>query len=180
VLESSGTTLLDAIKNIFRNGIRVLKDKNLGETAKELEDLISNTNEVKKLVFEWSNVPEHIRSEVYYNKPWSEMSEEQQKMNYVDNATDEQWRNALIHYEKIMSDPKINEDNLDIIKQIKCPALLIRGEFDPCLSDENQAFYINNVYNGRVAFVKECGHFVHSDKPEEYTKIIADFISTNK
>lgn len=175
VLESSGTSLLSAIKNIHRNGIRVLKDKNLVDIANELEDFISTTNDVKKLVAKWSDVPEHIRSEVYYNKPWSEMLEEQQKMNYVD-ATDKQWRIGLIHYEKIMSDPKINEDNSDVIKQIKCPSLLIRGEFDPGLSDENQDFYITNSYKGRVAFVKECGHFVHSDKPKEYTEIVVNFI----
>lgn len=180
VLESSGTSLLNAIKNIYRSGIKVLKDKNLDEaTVQELEEFLSNTNDAKKLVAEWSNVPEHIRSEVYYNKPWSEMPEEEQKMNYVDDATDEQWSNGLIHYENIMSDPKINEDISDVIKQLKCPSLLIRGEFDPCLSNENQDFYINNAHNGKVAIVRECGHFVHSDKPEEYTKIVVDFICTN-
>jgi proline iminopeptidase len=156
VLESSGTSLLTAIRNIYTNGIRVLRDKNLEEAARELEYLMSNTNNITKLVSEWGNVPEHIRSEVYFNKPWSKMPKEEQKMNYVDNVTDEQWQNSLVHVEKVMLDSKINEDVSLIIKELKCPSLLIRGEFDPCLNDENQAFCINNAHNGQVAFVKEC------------------------
>lgn len=177
VFENPGFNFLEAIKTIYRKGIRVLKDKGFEATAKELEDYLLNNNDIKKLVNDWGNVQEDIRTEVYYNKQWSEMPEEERLMNYVTDVTDEQWANGIIHYEKIMSDPKIYENNIHLIKQINCPSLLLRGEYDPVLSNEYQDYYINNAPNGKIAVIKDCGHFIHSDKPEEFTKVVGDFIN---
>lgn len=47
VLESSGASTLNTIKNIYRKGISVLKDKGFEETAIELEKFLSKNNDIK-------------------------------------------------------------------------------------------------------------------------------------
>ena len=52
----------------------------------------------------------------------------------------------------------------------------MRGEFDPILSDEYREYYIDNIPKGNIITVNECGHFIHTDKVDEYVDIIRDFI----
>jgi 2-succinyl-6-hydroxy-2,4-cyclohexadiene-1-carboxylate synthase len=67
----------------------------------------------------------------------------------------------------------------DKIKAIKCPVLIIHGDYDviPTEAIERIGKEIENV---EVHIVKNCGHFVHIEKPEFYFNTIQEFIESKQ
>ncbi|MEM0141714.1 MAG: alpha/beta hydrolase [Thermoplasmatales archaeon] len=74
----------------------------------------------------------------------------------------------------IAVDPvNINEINL---KSIKVPVLGIWGELDK-ISDPSNAEVIRKIEKGKYALIRDAGHACYLDKPNEFNKIVQDFLS---
>ncbi len=65
------------------------------------------------------------------------------------------------------------------MKSINCPTLIIHGEYDPVplLSIERMA---NAIPSSELHIIRNCGHFVHIEKPKEYFNLISTFLNSNK
>jgi len=66
-------------------------------------------------------------------------------------------------------------DLYDTMKAIACPVLIIHGDHDPIpfAAVEKMALALKNA---RLEIVRNCGHFVHVEKPEEYFAAIRAFL----
>ena len=64
------------------------------------------------------------------------------------------------------------------MQNINCPTLIIHGEFDPIptVSIERMAAAIPR---SELHVIKDCGHFVHIEKPEVYFGLIRAFLNKN-
>jgi len=87
----------------------------------------------------------------------------------------QQWENGLIHNRRLLADKIIYQDLQPLIKDITCPSLHIRGEYDPCMSDEQQDYFVKYAPNGKLCIVADCGHTVHTDNIHEFCKIVKEF-----
>ena len=67
-------------------------------------------------------------------------------------------------------------DLYGMMKGIACPVLVIHGDSDPIptASVERMA---QSLPNAELRIVKDCGHFVHVEKPEEYFPVIEQFLA---
>ncbi|OPJ63599.1 alpha/beta fold hydrolase [Clostridium oryzae] len=163
VFENPSFDLLYAVKSFYRKAIRILRNSGFEQSAKEIENYVLKNNNFKELVFNWLTISYTIREEVFYDKPWNELPEEH-------------WANSYMHLQKIITDPEIYKDSLQFIKQIQCPSLLIKGEHDCVLSNEYMNLYLDNVDEAKLTVVKDCGIFIHLNKPEKYRDIVVDFV----
>lgn len=64
----------------------------------------------------------------------------------------------------------------DKLNSIKCKTLLITGELDYKFSKINQEMK-KRIINSRHEIVKDSGHIVHFEKPEEFVNVINEFLN---
>jgi 2-succinyl-6-hydroxy-2,4-cyclohexadiene-1-carboxylate synthase len=64
----------------------------------------------------------------------------------------------------------------DKLNSIKCKTLLITGELDAKFSSINKELK-KKIINSRHEIVKDSGHIVHFEKPEEFVNIANNFLS---
>lgn len=63
----------------------------------------------------------------------------------------------------------------DKMRNISCPTLIIHGDYDVIPTEAIERMG-KEIKNAEVHIVKECGHFVHIEKPEFYFNTIRSFI----
>ena len=95
-------------------------------------------------------------------------------LDYV--KCDDVYENYSMPLSKLLEDKKMYRNSIPFVKNLKCDNIILRGEFDPILSKEYREYYLENSNNGKILTVNECGHFIHTDKVDEYVDIIRDFI----
>lgn len=172
IYENPNWNSIDTIKTIHKNTSAYLRTINEDELADKIDKVIATCEDFNTLIQLQLDTPEEFRNQIYYNKPWTA---EIKKYYKLQNITDQQWENSQIHSRRILED-KINYRNmLPFIKEIHCPSLLIRGEYDPCMSREYQDYFINNSPNGNLAIVPDCGHSVHTDNVSEFCRLLKEF-----
>jgi proline iminopeptidase len=69
------------------------------------------------------------------------------------------------------------ESPLSLFAKITQPALLIKGEHDPATSAEEIDRFQSDVPHGTYYFAPGAGHFVHTEQPATFTKLITDFVT---
>lgn len=70
----------------------------------------------------------------------------------------------------------INEDLTEDMKKIFCPTLIIAGENDADTPVEFGERMHSIIPNSKFIILPNAGHFSFLDKPEEFVKILTDFI----
>jgi pimeloyl-ACP methyl ester carboxylesterase len=71
----------------------------------------------------------------------------------------------------------VNVKNLALnIKRITVPLLVVWGERDDISSADNSKILESHVKNSDVHILKEAGHACYMDKPEEFKRIVRDFL----
>lgn len=65
------------------------------------------------------------------------------------------------------------------MKEIKCPVLIVAGDYDPI---PNESVYKMKalITDSELHIIKDCGHFVHVEKPDEYFSLIENFLNKHK
>ena len=60
--------------------------------------------------------------------------------------------------------------------KITRPTLLVWGERDKGTPPEDAKRLNSEIQGSKLATVKECGHYVQEEKPQELAKILRDFL----
>ncbi|MCI4651082.1 alpha/beta hydrolase [Phaeodactylibacter sp.] len=94
---------------------------------------------------------------------------------------------VYIHLFKMMSETKKEgaiashrgraerRNNLDYLKKIKTPTLVIAGEMDFFFKAEEVEKIANEITDAEFKLVKKSGHLPNMEKPQEFNKLIKDF-----
>jgi proline iminopeptidase len=61
------------------------------------------------------------------------------------------------------------------LKKVSAPVLVLHGEND-LLSEAATRQYVDSFPNARFAIIKNAGHFSFEQQPEQFTKLVADFL----
>ncbi len=69
----------------------------------------------------------------------------------------------------------INFNLYEKMKDINCPTLIIHGDYDVIPTEAIERMG-KEIKNSEVHIVKDCGHFVHIEKPETYFNTIRAFL----
>lgn len=75
---------------------------------------------------------------------------------------------------------KLKINFLPELHRLKCPALWIRGENDPLVGQSVMEEAARQAPNGKLIVVKNAGHLLPLEQPEEVNKAIEDFLTLNQ
>ncbi|WP_233862266.1 alpha/beta fold hydrolase [Paraburkholderia adhaesiva] len=65
----------------------------------------------------------------------------------------------------------------ELLSSIKVPTLLIHGRDDRVVSFETSLFLLANIPNSRLVLLNRCGHWAMIEHPEEFNRVVGDFIA---
>jgi proline iminopeptidase len=68
-------------------------------------------------------------------------------------------------------------DYRDALKNIKSPTLVIHGGID-LQSEKSSKVYSDLIPNSKFYVIKDAAHFVFNEKPEEFGKVVSDFLKS--
>lgn len=88
------------------------------------------------------------------------------------------WQKSSIHVQKLLEAGEILNDYLPLLKEIKCPSLLLVGKFDPACGKDQRAYFKNNSPKGKIVLLDKSGHFARVEEPEAYTQAVVDFMNS--
>ena len=72
----------------------------------------------------------------------------------------------------------VGQNEVDIVQQWPRPIAVIAGERDIAINNEyiiNNVVF-NNLWNDRVYVIKDAGHAVHMERPEQFNSILKEFL----
>lgn len=66
------------------------------------------------------------------------------------------------------------------VPQIMSPTLVLWGQQDGILEKDFAYKFIENLPDGQLQFIEECGHVPHLEQPDETAKLISSFLTSDK
>ncbi len=63
------------------------------------------------------------------------------------------------------------------LHRVKAPTLVVWGREDRLIPIENSKLWLEGIPHARLETIEECGHVPHRERPDELTRIVADFLS---
>ena len=172
IYENPNWSSVDAMKAILKHHCDYLLSVQEDALCDEIYARMEKVTDLCQLEDILTSIPENYREIVYYNKPWSP---EMLEYCHFDTITEEQWHNSEIHHEKIMKDPINNVNFLKDTAKVSCPQILLRGDHDPVFPDGFQEWFSTHT-NGIVKTVSDCGHYIHTAKPQDFCQAVWGFI----
>jgi proline iminopeptidase len=96
---------------------------------------------------------------------------------YTDNEWDSFFDHSEIHYDLLREEGRIFESLLSHFQSLPHEMLLLKGDCDPVPCEIQMKWYCDDAKNGSVYTFKECGHTPHYEKPEEFTRVVSQFLN---
>ncbi|MFD1738048.1 alpha/beta fold hydrolase [Bacillus salitolerans] len=96
---------------------------------------------------------------------------------YTDEEWDKFYDRSDIHYNRLQSEGKIYESLLTKIKEVKRPMLLMTTEHDAATCEIHIDTFKKDAAIGQVYHFMNCGHTPHYEQPDEFTKVVVDFLT---
>ncbi|KLV14756.1 alpha/beta hydrolase [Niallia circulans] len=95
--------------------------------------------------------------------------------------SDEQWDifydKSEIHFNRLRDEGKIFESALPLLKDIRLPCLLILGQYDVVTCPIQIETYINDIQQGEIYFIENCGHTPHYEAADIFRDVVTDFLT---
>ena len=64
--------------------------------------------------------------------------------------------------------------------KLSCPTLWLRGENDPLISQSDMELAARSAPNGELKVVKNAGHLLPLEQPDEVNRLISGFLTDNR
>jgi pimeloyl-ACP methyl ester carboxylesterase len=71
-------------------------------------------------------------------------------------------------------------DVTTLLRQLECPTLMIHGDTDKgaLVRDEDVEFFVAQARDGSTVRIRDAGHFLHAQKPEEVLAAVEDWFKS--
>ena len=80
----------------------------------------------------------------------------------------------------LWGDDHVFENLQPRLKELKQPALLIKGRFDANTGADQMRSFAREVRHGRTVLFEHCGHMAHAEEPNRFAKVISNFVMGHK
>lgn len=70
----------------------------------------------------------------------------------------------------------IKDSVRDVLNQVQCPTLIVWGEFDVVTNIDDAYFLHDHIAGSELAIIADAGHLSHIEEPQEYNRIVEDFL----
>lgn len=69
-------------------------------------------------------------------------------------------------------------DSSELLSSIKVPTLIVAGEHDKIIPLKEMQFLQESIADSRLEIIKEVGHLSNMENPDDFNKVIAEFLAT--
>lgn len=175
IFECPSFNFLMSMRSVYLKSAEILQKQGKFDCANELK-IFANNNELKSLIDNIMQIPIEVRNEVYHN---SESLEEVRVINSQIDIVEEQWENGKIHFDRLLSEGKIDKNFMELFSDLQCPSILLLGKYDPVCCKEQQEVYLRNSINSKIIMFDKSGHTPHNDEPYRFTDTVMEFLLYN-
>lgn len=78
---------------------------------------------------------------------------------------------------KVQFEAIVKSDRSGILKDIRCPTLVIHGDVDPLVPVQNGHMLAERIAGARFELLSGCGHLPHLERPVESAKLVREFVA---
>jgi 3-oxoadipate enol-lactonase len=78
---------------------------------------------------------------------------------------------------KLQFEAILLSDRSQLVKDIRCPTLVIHGDDDPLVPIQNGRMLAERIPGSTFALLEGCGHLPHLERAEETAKLIREFLA---
>ena len=174
IFENPAFCFPKAVRSFYNSCIEIARMDGDNQCVYELSEFLINTVNIKALANGMSKIPINIIKRADHK---SETSPEINSINSIKDATQEQWNNRYVHFERLQEEGKMNEDFSHLISNIVCPTLLILGKYDSFFVNEQYESYKINSSDGKIVTFDNSGHRPHDEEPNKFTELVIDFLN---
>jgi proline iminopeptidase len=172
IFESPSFNFLMSMRSVYFKSAEIILRQGKLDDANKLKEF-AETNNLRSLVDNIGDIPAEVRNEVYHN---SEQLKEVKLINNIIDITEKHWENGKIHFERLLTEGKINENFMPLISGLQCSSILILGKYDPICCSEQYEWYLKESMNGKIITFDKSGHTPHNDEPYKFTEIVSNFL----
>jgi pimeloyl-ACP methyl ester carboxylesterase len=80
---------------------------------------------------------------------------------------------ARLGWNPYLSDPAL----LPRLRRINVPTLVVWGAQDRLIPPSHARAYVEAIPGARLALIEDCGHVPATERPEEFARVVGDFLS---
>ena len=110
--------------------------------------------------------PENVRKRLFHSEA---ITADCMALTDMSLITEEAKIRSVHHLQIIKRDSTLTKRFIDDLIQLPFASLLLRGEEDPMLPEEDVAVFLKNSQN-RVTVIPGAGHSIHSDYPKTFVR----------
>lgn len=163
-------------RSLLRKMAQISKEEKMIELADKCLILAESDATAKELMLKFIE----IRPELGEKDVKIHVHQVKHKTDYS-LYTDEEWEMFLdrtnVHVSRLIEGEEMFESILPMLKKLKHPSLLIRGEYDPVTCKEQIAKFQEDVAIKNVITFSNSGHFPHSEEPDKFAKAVVKFLN---
>nr|WP_106498536.1 alpha/beta hydrolase [Lentibacillus sp. Marseille-P4043] len=162
-------------RSLLRKMAQISKEENMVELAEKCFMLAESDKSAKELMLKFIELRPELGEQgmkIHVHNP-------EYKTDYS-LYTDEEWKQFLertnVHNSRLIQGEEMFESILPMLKKVKNPSLLIRGQYDPVTCKEQMVKFKEDVAVADVITFSSSGHFPHAEEPDEFAKSVVEFL----
>src|SRR5699024_3638428 len=163
-------------RSLLRKMGEISKEEKMEELAEKCFMLAGSASTAKELMLKFIE----IRPELGEKGMKVHVHNFSHKTDYS-RYTDEEWQQFFeksnVHVNRLIGGGERFESILLMLKKLKHPSLLSRGQYDPVISKEQMVRFQEDVAVASVITLSNRGHFPHSQEPDNFAKLVVDFLN---
>lgn len=176
VFESPTFDIASSSRSLLRGAAREYRA--MGKTAEAAECLkvASSAEPPREIVNDFTRLMNGLgarRNNLYVHGPDKNFFEQ---MVAASPLPKDLWGRSGTHAGKLFAEGLVYESLLPRLREISCPALLIKGRHDLVTSDDQVAAFRESVRRGRVVVFQQSGHFPRVEEPARYASVVTRFV----
>jgi pimeloyl-ACP methyl ester carboxylesterase len=136
-----------------------------------LKDWVEETNPDKYRAVDPAQIVDAFLSTIKGFTP-----SKQARDDYVESNKDGRFADTLKYVHHY---PNQLPELAELLPGITAPVLVVQGEDDQVVPAADAHFLVDRIPGGKVAFIKDAGHFCWEEEPREYARLVADWWDTH-
>lgn len=86
------------------------------------------------------------------------------------------WGRGAHQQLRLYEEKKVFASLVPRLRDLKMPALLLKGDYDPATGPDQVAAFLHDVPHPQVVVFKNSAHFAHVEEPDRFAAVVSEFV----
>ncbi|MFD1675696.1 alpha/beta hydrolase [Alicyclobacillus fodiniaquatilis] len=175
IFEGPSFDLEKSFKNMLKKAATLYESIGNTELGNDCLRVVAQQQDTDLLLDEFFRLSQglgELRMKIYTPGDGNNYSEQR----YTESELEEFGRRSYIHLSKLRAEGRIYESMIPRFKNLSMPALLVKGEHDPVICEEQTLAFIRYVPNRDLIVYKNTGHLPHYEQADQFAEDVIKFV----